>query len=262
VERVILDTSVLIDPVELPEDVEAAISAVSIAELHFRFASRRRHHAPVASDETGPDRIALHAAAAGRQRRSRMGRLQAAVASRDANPRKRTADLAIAATANVHNATLLTRNLKDFTIHADLGTGLCTLSDHGKVPTRRRVGDGVSPRRQPSTDRADNKCFCGSVALVVGDRIDDPGVAASLADRPESAGDVVSVSATWSGAENHRPVTGRELTQVPIRISEPGDARVSLCNQLSHRGDGHPAAAQKITDRRTPGGLLCSKPQR
>ena len=31
----ILDTSVLIDPVELPDDVEAAISAVSIAELHF-----------------------------------------------------------------------------------------------------------------------------------------------------------------------------------------------------------------------------------
>jgi predicted nucleic acid-binding protein len=75
---VILDTSVLIDPVELPEDVEAAISAVSIAELHF-------------------------------------GLLVG-----DANPRKRSADLAIAATANVHNATLLTRNLKDFTIIADL----------------------------------------------------------------------------------------------------------------------------------------------
>jgi len=48
------------------------------------------------------------------------GHLQAAFASRDANPRRRSADLAIAATANVHNATLMTRNPKDFTIIADL----------------------------------------------------------------------------------------------------------------------------------------------
>jgi toxin FitB len=120
VERVILDTSVLIDPVELPEDVEAAISAVSIAELHFGLL--------VANDATRPLRATRLGLIESRftplplddNIAREWGRLQAAVASRDANPRKRTADLAIAATANVHNATLLTRNLKDFTIIADL----------------------------------------------------------------------------------------------------------------------------------------------
>ena len=119
-ERVILDTSVLIDPVELPEDVEAAISAVSIAELHFGLL--------VADDTTRPLRATRLGLIESRftplplddNVAREWGRLQAAVASRDANPRKRTADLAIAATANVHNATLLTRNLKDFTIIADL----------------------------------------------------------------------------------------------------------------------------------------------
>jgi predicted nucleic acid-binding protein len=117
---VILDTSVLIDPVELPEDVEAAISAVSIAELHFGLL--------VADDTTRPLRATRLGLIESRftplplddNVAREWGRLQAAVASRDANRRKRTADLAIAATANVHNATLLTRNLKDFTIIADL----------------------------------------------------------------------------------------------------------------------------------------------
>ena len=45
---------------------------------------------------------------------------QAAVASRRGQPRKRMADLAIAATARVHNATLITRNVKDFKIIDDL----------------------------------------------------------------------------------------------------------------------------------------------
>ncbi len=116
----ILDTSVLIDPVELPENVEAAISAVSIAELHFGLL--------VADDTTRPLRATRLGLIESRftplplddNVAREWGRLQAAVASRDTNPRKRSADLAIAATANVHNATLLTRNLKDFTIIADL----------------------------------------------------------------------------------------------------------------------------------------------
>jgi toxin FitB len=119
-ERVILDTSVLINPVELPEDVEAAISAVSIAELHFGLL--------VADDTTRPLRATRLGLIESRftplplddNIAREWGRLQAAVASRDANPRKRSADLVIAATANVHNAILLTRNLKDFTIIADL----------------------------------------------------------------------------------------------------------------------------------------------
>lgn len=119
-ERLILDTSVLIDPVALPEDAEAAISAVSIAELHFGLL--------VADDTTRPLRATRLGLIESRftplplddKVAREWGRLQAAVASRDANPRKRSADLAIAATANVHDATLVTRNLKDFIIIDDL----------------------------------------------------------------------------------------------------------------------------------------------
>lgn len=48
------------------------------------------------------------------------GRLQAAVSTRGGQPRKRLADLAIAATANVHGVPLLTNNVKDLAIVADL----------------------------------------------------------------------------------------------------------------------------------------------
>ncbi len=49
-----------------------------------------------------------------------MGRLAAAVSTRGGQPRKRTTDLAIAATANVHEAPLLTQNIGDFQIISDL----------------------------------------------------------------------------------------------------------------------------------------------
>jgi predicted nucleic acid-binding protein len=48
------------------------------------------------------------------------GRLIAAVSQRGGSPRKRMADLAIAATANVHGGALLTHNVKDFKIIEDL----------------------------------------------------------------------------------------------------------------------------------------------
>jgi predicted nucleic acid-binding protein len=48
------------------------------------------------------------------------GRLAAAVSARGVQPRKRTMDLAIAATANVHKVPLLTENTSDFAIIADL----------------------------------------------------------------------------------------------------------------------------------------------
>lgn len=119
-ERVILDTSVLIDPVELPEDVEAAISAVSIAELHFGLLVADNTTRPLRATRLGLIESRFTPLPLDDNVAREWGRLQAAVASRDANPRKRSADLAIAATANVHNAILLTRNLKDFTIIADL----------------------------------------------------------------------------------------------------------------------------------------------
>ena len=48
------------------------------------------------------------------------GRLAAAVVNRGGQPRRRALDLLIAATANVHNVSLLTRDAKDFALIADL----------------------------------------------------------------------------------------------------------------------------------------------
>jgi predicted nucleic acid-binding protein len=120
VERVILDTSVLIDPIELPEDIEAAISAVSIAELHFGLLIADDITRPLRATRLGLIESRFTPLPLDANVAREWGRLQAAVSSRDASPRSRAADLAIAATANVHDATLLTRNLKAFTIIADL----------------------------------------------------------------------------------------------------------------------------------------------
>lgn len=120
--RAVLDTSVLIGGERLAPGVRSAISAVSLAELHFGLL--------VASDD---DTRALRVARLGliearypdplpiddRVARE-WGRLQAAVRNRGGEPRRRAADLAIAATANVHDAILVTRNRNDFTIIEDL----------------------------------------------------------------------------------------------------------------------------------------------
>jgi predicted nucleic acid-binding protein len=101
---------------------EAAISVVSIAELHFGLlvatddASRALRATRLGLLEARfPDPLTLDDRVA-----REWGRLQAAVARRGGQPRRRSADLAIAATANVHGATLVTHNLKDFKIIADL----------------------------------------------------------------------------------------------------------------------------------------------
>ncbi len=120
--RALLDTSVLIGGEAVPPGLQSAISAVSIAELHFGLL--------VANDD---DTRALRAARLGllearfpsplpiddRVARE-WGKLQAAVANRGGKPRRRNADLAIAATANVHDAILVTNNVKDFAIIDDL----------------------------------------------------------------------------------------------------------------------------------------------
>lgn len=120
--RAVLDTSVLIGRHAVVSGMQTAISTVSIAELHFGLlvagddqtrAERATRLGLVEARFPDPlpvdDRVARE-----------WGRLQAAVAQRGGKPRKRTADLAIAATANVHGAVLITNNLKDFTIIADL----------------------------------------------------------------------------------------------------------------------------------------------
>ena len=102
--------------------MEAAISTVSVAELHFGLLmagddqTRAIRAARLGLIEARfPDPLPVDDRVA-----REWGRLQAAVSKRGGRPRRRMADLAIAATANVHGATLLTANLTDLAIIADL----------------------------------------------------------------------------------------------------------------------------------------------
>jgi predicted nucleic acid-binding protein len=116
---VLLDTSVLIGAEKGPDD-DAAISVVSLTELHFGVlvarddrtrAIRMRRLGTV---EAHFDALPFDADAA-----RECGRLYALVAKRGGQPRRRALDLAIAATANVHGVPLVTCNVKDFQILAD-----------------------------------------------------------------------------------------------------------------------------------------------
>jgi predicted nucleic acid-binding protein len=117
---VLLDTSVLIAAQEDPED-DTAISVVSLTELHFGVLvapdddTRAHRTRRLGTIEAHFDALPFDAAVA-----RECGRLHAAVAQRGGQPRRRALDLAIAATANVHRVSLLTYNVKDFQIIADL----------------------------------------------------------------------------------------------------------------------------------------------
>ncbi len=119
--RAILDTSVLIDNPTAPTGSEAGISTISLAELHFGVLTvadpdeRVRRTAQLRLIELHFDAFPLD-----EQVGRVLGELQAAVSDRGANPRRRTADLAIAATAIVYEAVLLTNNRKDFKLIEDL----------------------------------------------------------------------------------------------------------------------------------------------
>ena len=118
--RALLDTSVLVAEVA-PTDVEAAISVVSITELHFGALlasdnderARRTDRLAVVEATFDPLPVSVEVARA-------WGRLAAAVAQRGGKPRRRQLDLAIAATATVEQVPLLTLNLADFRIIDDL----------------------------------------------------------------------------------------------------------------------------------------------
>jgi predicted nucleic acid-binding protein len=118
--RALLDTSVLIGDTA-PGGVEAAISVASIAELHFGVLvattddERGLRTQRLGAIESTFDPLPITAEVA-----REWGRLAAAVTSRGGRPRKRTMDLAIAATANVHKIPLLTENTTDFRIISDL----------------------------------------------------------------------------------------------------------------------------------------------
>ena len=118
--RVLLDTSVLI-AAESPGELEGAISAASLAELHFGVLvargddERARRSQRLGVLEATFDPLPVDAAVA-----REWGRLAAAIVSRGGKPRRRALDLVIAATANVNEVPLLTLNPKDFALVADL----------------------------------------------------------------------------------------------------------------------------------------------
>jgi toxin FitB len=118
--RALLDTSVLIGTDE-PGELEGAISAASLAELHFGVLiardqdERARRALRLGVIESTFEPLAIDAAVA-----REWGRLAAAVESRGGHPRRRAVDLAIAATANVHRVPLLTRDAADLQLIADL----------------------------------------------------------------------------------------------------------------------------------------------
>jgi predicted nucleic acid-binding protein len=122
VSRVLLDTSAIIGS-GIPAGLEAAISVASLAELHFGVLVT-----------TDPDERALRAQRLGVIEATfdplpvdatvarEWGRLAAAVAERGGQPRRRSIDLVIAATANVHGVALLTADTADLAIIDDLVT--------------------------------------------------------------------------------------------------------------------------------------------
>lgn len=118
--KALLDTSVLIGEAVVT-DIEAAISVVSVTELHFGTLlarddderARRTDRLAVVEATFDPLPVTVEVARA-------WGRLAAAVAQRGGKPRRRQLDLAIAATAVVEQVPLLTFNLADFRIIDDL----------------------------------------------------------------------------------------------------------------------------------------------
>jgi len=120
VSAVLLDTSVLIGS-DAPSIAEAAISAASLAELHFGtlvatdLDERARRAQRLGVIESTFDPLPVDAAVA-----REWGRLAAAVTERGGQPRRRTVDLVIAATANVHGVPLLTADTADLAIVDDL----------------------------------------------------------------------------------------------------------------------------------------------
>lgn len=112
--KAVLDTSVLIATNVAPLEGELAISAASLAELHFGVlvtadpnvrAERLRRLSEL---QRKFDALPIDDDVA-----TSYGQLAAAVVSGGRQPRSRTMDLLIAATAHAHGARLYTRNAAD-----------------------------------------------------------------------------------------------------------------------------------------------------
>jgi toxin FitB len=112
--KVLLDTSVLLGPDPGPIEADVAISAISLAELHFGVLVARTAEARaerlrrLTLIEKTFDALPVDDAVA-----RAYGRLAAAVVAAGRQPRARLADLLIAATALSQQATLWTRNAGD-----------------------------------------------------------------------------------------------------------------------------------------------------
>jgi hypothetical protein len=113
--RALLDTSVVIATDVPPLEGELAISAATLAELHFgvlvardpTIRAERLRRLSILQRKF--DALPLDDAVA-----ISYGQLAAAVVAAGRQPRARTMDLIIAATAHAHSARLYTRNASDF----------------------------------------------------------------------------------------------------------------------------------------------------
>jgi predicted nucleic acid-binding protein len=118
--RALLDTSVLISG-QAPGDVEAAISVASLAELHFGvLVAGDDDERALRTQRLGAIEATFQPLPVTAEVAREWGRLAAAVKIRGGKPRRRAVDLAIVATANVHDVPLLTQNTGDFSIIGDL----------------------------------------------------------------------------------------------------------------------------------------------
>ncbi|SLI19276.1 PilT domain-containing protein [Mycobacteroides abscessus subsp. abscessus] len=113
--RALLDTSVVIASHVAPLEGELAISTVTLAELHFGVLVAKER--PVRAErlrrllvlQRSFDALPLDEAVA-----ASYGQIAAAVVDAGRQPRARSMDLLIAATAHAHSAKLYTRNAADF----------------------------------------------------------------------------------------------------------------------------------------------------
>jgi predicted nucleic acid-binding protein len=119
--RAVLDTSVVI-ATDVPRlDGELAISAATVAELHFGVlvaknpVSRAHRLRRLSAVQRDFDALPIDDAVA-----ASYGLLAVSVVEAGRQPRARTMDLLIAATAHAHDARLYTRNAKDLVGLEDL----------------------------------------------------------------------------------------------------------------------------------------------
>lgn len=119
--RGILDTSVVIATDVSPIDGELALSAVTLAELHFGVLVARDHATRaerlrrLSILQRQFDALPVDDAVA-----TSYGQLAATIADIGRQPRTRALDLLIAATAHAHSARLYTRNATDLVGLEDL----------------------------------------------------------------------------------------------------------------------------------------------